>query len=329
LSDRRESADQLDEEGARWAARMDRGLTKVEQAALDRWLEGDTRRLGALARARAAWFHAERASAIGGMPTSQTAIIAPNRRMALLGGGALAATVVAGVMGLSWRRPSSGSEASGIGEVRRVTLADGTVVTLDAASHLTTAIDHVQRVVSLLTGQAFFEVAHDPVRPFFVRAGAAVIRAIDSDFVVKLRPDATCAVLVRAGVVALTDGLAPLAAGRLLGAGWEATVATKGDQTVPQVTRLAPQSFDRLLAWREGQLSFAGDTLAEAAAEFERYNSAKIVVPDASLAAEPITGLFASNDPLGFARAIAVSLGARVTMRGDDIVIARVARGTT
>jgi len=62
------------------------------------------------------------------------------------------------------------------------------------------------------------------------------------------------------------------------------------------------------LAWKDGRLAFEGETLAQAASEFARYSDTRIVIDDPALAHEAITGLYQSNDPVGFARAAALAL---------------------
>ena len=60
------TAHQIDAEAADWAARLDRGLPSAEdQAALQGWLDGDARALGAFGRMRALALASERARALG------------------------------------------------------------------------------------------------------------------------------------------------------------------------------------------------------------------------------------------------------------------------
>jgi hypothetical protein len=75
------------------------------------------------------------------------------------------------------------------------------------------------------------------------------------------------------------------------------------------------------LAWRDGQIVLDGDGFGEAAAEFNRYNSRKIVIVGQGLADEKLVGWFRTNEPESFARAAAASFGAQVTVRGDAILV--------
>ncbi len=77
---------------------------------------------------------------------------------------------------------------TGAGQKSTVTLADGSRVILDANSTLDVAFAERQRAVRLLNGHAFFDVAHDPGRPFTVQAAGRVVTALGTQFDVKLAP---------------------------------------------------------------------------------------------------------------------------------------------
>jgi hypothetical protein len=80
--------------------------------------------------------------------------------------------------------------------------------------------------------------------------------------------------------------------------------AAPGGEPAGAVTpvRLDADEVARRLAWQDGLLAFNGESLAQAAGEFARYSSTRIVIDDPALADEPLTGLYASSDPEGFAR---------------------------
>jgi transmembrane sensor len=78
---------------------------------------------------------------------------------------------------------------------------------------------------------------------------------------------------------------------------------------------------ERLMAWRDGRLSFGGEMLADAVRAFDRYGATRIVVADPGLARQKVTGLFRTDDPKGFAMAVAASFGGFVTSEGEVIRI--------
>lgn len=327
----REPAQTIDDHAADWASRLDRGLDETEQRELDSWLASDRRRVGALARARAIWLGAERAQSLGSLITERTtdALMTERstadepaqpsrltRRAAMFGGGAMAAALVGAVaLPLLHRRDTA--LRSGLGEIRRLPLEDGSVVTLDTDSMLEVAFSRTSRTVRLEAGRAFFEVV-DGVRPFLVETGDLVLRASASAFSVRALPGLPVALLVSRGHVDLQSPLQGPAI--TVAANMEASALPRSAAGAPvKLARLGPDEVDRILSWRNGMLAFEGETLGQAASDFGRYGLPRIEITDPKLAATPITGLFTANDPAGFARAIALSLG--IEAHGDDKVV--------
>src|SRR5690606_15640162 len=147
---RRETASQIDDAAASWAAKADRGpLDGDDQAALDTWLSGDSRRLGAYARALAVNAHFDRAAALGpgyspaDFGESDRAAPIVRRKFMIAGGGALAASVAA-FAGYAFIASRS-AIVTGKGDLRRVTLAEGSAITLNTDSRIRPRIDEGQR----------------------------------------------------------------------------------------------------------------------------------------------------------------------------------------
>ena len=333
----RPSAETLDDIAAYWAARLDaRPLTADEQVELDAWLDSDPRCLGAFARARAAL--------VVLVPRKQSRLTAPLSRRALLwsGGGAIAAGI-AGVAAIAARGPEPYRRRfeSSLGEIRHIPLPDGSHVTLNTNSVMAIEFGATRRLVRLLRGEAYFEVAKAPERPFIVMGPFAQVRTVGTAYNVRLHDARTMKVEVTSGRVALesppsplmqslqsatggwpaaTDDLSPV----YMDAGHRATIRMPSDdRMLIDIEAIAADALTRTLAWRDGQLAFEGESLAEAAAEFARYSPRRLVVGDRDLAGRHISGLFAATDPEGFAHAAALSLGARVKSQDDRIVLYR------
>jgi transmembrane sensor len=328
----RQTAESIEQDAADWVARLDRhGQTAELGAALDVWLAGDPRREGALIQARAMWnligdqvaqgpeAVREQAApeaavpAIVALPEALPGPRSRTRRYALLGGGAaIAASVLTGVILASQSKVYETTR----GEIRRVPLADGSVVALNTETRLAVMMEPKARIVRLDRGEAFFQVAKDKNRPFTAQAGKIRVRAVGTAFSVRVR-DNGADVLVSEGVVeAWTSG----AEGNLIrvSAGRQAFVANDAG-----VVRKAPGAaeIDRTLAWRTGLIDLAGEPLAHAVAEFNRYNARKIVVSDPTLGEEPLYGVFRIDDPQGFAEAIRQGFGAPVDYSGDQEIL--------
>lgn len=317
----RETSDQIDDAAALWAARVDaRPLTPEEEAELERWLSADPRREGSFARARAVSMHMSRAQALGPdfLPNAHGGRPGPSRRLVLAAGagGALAAGLAAVAVHpyLSARRFQTR-----LGEVRVVSLEDGSVVTLNTASKISVFFSDAKRVVQLLEGEALFDFIPNPLRPFIVHAGSTLVRTVGASFSVARLADAPVRVVVRSGEVeVLRDGAAQ-------GQGTRVRALERVTLTpVSVVVASEPESeIDRSLAWRDGRLSFEGETLQEAAREFARYSSVRIIFADPSIARETVTGLYVSADPVGFARDVGVAFDLDVTVRENEVVLSR------
>jgi transmembrane sensor len=322
---KREIAREIDRKAADWAAKVDRGLSPEEQAELDAWLNGDVRRVGAYARMRAIAMQTERAAALG--PTYSPAAFAskppigPTRRAALWGGGAIAASL-AGAGALTWLMRDRFH--TGKGEIRQIALEDGSVITLNTASTVLVRFSRRRRSVRLLAGEALFDVASDRTRPFVVEAGATEATAVGTSFTVRRLPGQAVQVLVCEGLVEVDRKDARAGGPVRLKANMRAVSFTKAmAPTAPALTTvaLADGEVHRALAWRDGRIAFEGETLAAAAAEFERYSDVRIVVDDPSLASQEIAGLYQVNDPFGFARSVAASLNARTQVSDGEVRI--------
>jgi transmembrane sensor len=318
----RETAQSIDEAAAVWTARLDRGLTESERTELDEWLGCDPRRMGALARAKAIWLHAERARSLGPVATEAPPpepIWHRIDRRAVFIGGALAASIVAGVSIPAYLHRPKRLETA-MGEIRRVPLGDGSVVTLDTHSVVETSFNERKRAIQLVSGVAYFEVAHDPARPFVVEARDVSVRAVGTAFSVRNIEGSPVSVVVSEGKVALARVATPGIHEVELAANMQAVVPEIVALAPANIARpLSPDDLGRALSWRDGMLAFEGDTLADAARRFRRYGGPKVEIDSASLARQPISGLFAASDPRGFARAIAVSLDATVADDGDTV----------
>jgi len=317
----RQTADEINEAAGLWAVRHERGLTEDEAASFESWLEEDPRHLGAYGRMAATLMQTQRAKALG--PDFDPRTIRDDqsnelsRRQWLLGGGAVAASVAAGVFVAI--RPKTYRTRRG--EKRVVALADGSVVTMNTATTITVSYSDKARLIRLSGGEALFDVAKNAQRPFIVSAGGAQVRAVGTSFTVARLPRAPVEVLVREGIVEVTRPQHPQEAAARLTANMRAVVAP---QAAPvEVATLDPDDVGRELAWREGRIVIERETLSAAAAKFERYSATRIVIEDPVLAEQEVSGVFEASDPVTFAKSMALSLGAHAEVGDDEVRIVR------
>ncbi len=308
----------LEDIAAEWAVKVEAGpLEPGEQAALEAWLEAVPRHAGAFARARAALEFAgpERLAPTLTGAKDRLARPDPTRRWMVGGAGLAAAAGLIIATGLGLWFFDQRRYATRIGETKVVPLADGSVVTLNTESEI--AVDYTQdrRQVRLVQGEALFDVAKDKARPFFVLAGDTQVRAVGTSFTVKMLPGQPVQVLVREGVVEVRHPDQPAAPVRL--AENSKGIAAAGAPIV--VANISRAGVTRALAWRMGRISFEGESLKTAAAEFARYSNVRIEIAAADVENQTVAGLFTSNDPIGFAKAVSASFGLHITVTENTV----------
>jgi len=318
------SPPEIDRTAAEWAARRCSGLTSQDQSALDRWLKADPRHVGAYAKAEAVLAQLDRVGAAAPDALRMTVFSPPNgsvlrRRTMLVGSVAAGLAVTAG--GAVWLTRLLGQESysTRVGETREIVLSDGSMVTLNTDSRIVVHYGKARREIQLLQGEALFDVAKNKKRPFVVMAGDTQVRAVGTSFTVKLLPEQPVQVLVREGVVEIKRPQVPQAPPVRLVANTLALAPPQAPISTEAVPRI---QVTRDLAWREGRIAFDNETLANAAREFGRYSDIQVRVPP-ELENQTITGLFVSNDPVGFARAAAISLNLHVEVANREVRLTR------
>jgi transmembrane sensor len=194
-------------------------------------------------------------------------------------------------------------------------LPDGSTLRLDSETAVTVHYSSAGRLVELNRGQLWVAVAHDARRPFHVRAGAAEVLAIGTEFDV-YRMRASTRVTVLQGQVAVS----------VLNAGTQRTLRVATDQEVQLIDGVlpdaaAPAHRRETMAWLERKIVFERRPLAEVAEEFNRYNAVPFTIDDPALRRLPISGAFDVADVESFAAFLQSLQGVRVEKRPDALRI--------
>lgn len=215
----------------------------------------------------------------------------------------LASVVVAGGVFFGWRAQEP-TFATKVGGQRLEVLADGSRVRLNTDTKVKVEFRERERRVVLDQGQAFFDVAHDASRPFFVVSDGVSVRALGTRFDVRRDGKTVRVTLVqgRVQVRGADGGLAELAPG-------EAVVADRLSVSRPTVVNASA-----VASWTTGRLTFSGVRLRDAVAEVNRYSSRKVVLdaPEA-VAGELVSGQFVAGDVDSFVAGAQSLYGLKVT----------------
>jgi transmembrane sensor len=210
------------------------------------------------------------------------------------------------------------------GEQMTRRLADDSVLHLDTDSAVTIRYSETERLVTLNSGQADFEVAHDPNRSFRVLTGFAEILDIGTQFDVRLERDSTVVTVVEGRIAVKPSPL-------------QDKHATNSSQNHPQsplqlgpdqqlrVTQgewpATPQAVDAqsTTSWLRREMVFDHETLERVAAEYNRYAPKPIEITTPALKNLEITGAFATDDPDAFVAFLRSLKGVRVQVTATQI----------
>jgi transmembrane sensor len=211
---------------------------------------------------------------------------------------ACVAVVLAGAIAW-WSRAHAGIYSTGVGERRTLTLADGSVVTLDARSRIQVKYGDRERLINLAQGQARFDVAKDPSRPFRVKAGTETVVALGTQFNVELVARSVLVTLIEGRVAVMPDTPPRDADPQIdLAAGETLQVHQDG-----KAVRLPRVDVSRVTAWQNGKMFFDNEPLASAAERVNRYAAEQIQV-DPAAANIGISGVFNAGDARAFIEAV-------------------------
>ena len=262
----------------------------------------------------------------------------PSRRWLTAAAAMAAVAVSLGLFSLWNVRPIAQVSAPGIiaalhfetrhGEQLSRRLVDDSVLHLNTDSAVTVRYDKKQRLVTLTAGQADFEVAHDPTRPFRVFAGAAEVVAIGTKFDVRLEHDSTVVTVVEGRVAVgpspLLKKLGPHSGQNhpprfvQLGADQQIRVAADEWPATP-----AAVDAQRTTAWLHRQIVFDQEPLERVAAEFNRYAPKPIEIATPALRNLEISGVFATDDTEAFIAFLRSLTGVRVEVTTTRIRVSR------
>lgn len=205
---------------------------------------------------------------------------------------AVLAIVCVGMLFATLQFHNGQTYTTGVGELRTVTLADGSKVELNARSRIKVKFSDSRRDVELLEGQALFSVAKDAARPFIVRSGNTDVKAVGTQFDVNRKPGGTV-VTVFEGSVAVTQAEVERATPAAVSV--PRVLLSPGDQVTATAHTIMPAQKANLAAataWTEGLLMFDSAPLSEVVQEFNRHNLKPMVITDGRLLDVRISGIF-------------------------------------
>jgi transmembrane sensor len=326
----------IEAEASAWIVQLDgKPPSKEDIAALREWMSRSPRHLEAIRRLAGLWGQLDVLTELVEERAGAARAAAPRRRPAFAVGRwrlataavalfAVAAALVA-VLGSPPREAAERSlHATAIGELKHIVLSDGSTVDINTDSIVEIDFGADERHVRLVRGEALFEVAHNPVRPFVVYAGRSAVRAVGTAFSVRIKAE-ELEIRVTEGRVELVPDVAATAASSpgepapvfpTIGA--SQTVILAND--VPRIETLDEAVLDRMLSWRDGMLAFEGEPLSQVVEEVSRYTPTRIEIQDPELRDLRIGGYFRVGETDALLEALETGFGVAITREGSDLV---------
>jgi transmembrane sensor len=334
-------ASDTEAEASEWLIRLETDSTPEVKASFNEWLAADPRNRAAYVRLEKTWRHADvlrKLRPLGGEVDENiidkfgepgAVVVTPRSRPWLpwAAAASLLIIIAAGTLGwVSYSRSGWQTWRTEQGGFQRIALPDGSTAFLNTNSEIRVKMTSDRREIELSQGEALFTVAHDPQRPFDVTAADTVVRAVGTQFSVRLRDQQQVDVIVKEGRVAIDppdDFVEPKLAQQTVSIPKLSTLAAGEAVSVKSrklvVRKVPAEDMSRKLAWTQGRLWFDRVTLVEAVAEFNRYNRRQIVIDDPSIESFHIGGTFDTQDLDSFVSALS-SFGIRAdnTTGGAD-----------
>ena len=290
------------EAAADWFVRLQAAAaTHGDWLAFERWLLADPINALAYEDLEALWVDLEHANFIpdlGARPVTGVRRAArprlgrrSRRRAGFAAAAALAAGLAAAAIGVAfWPQPVPTQVfRTAPGQVRQITLADGTRINLNVASTISVRLGRGARQVEMSDGEAVFDVAHDAVRPFLIAVGDREVRVVGTEFNLRRR-DGRLALTVRRGAVEVRPTDAPDSAPTMVAKG-QALAHTQGDDR--EVLRASDP--DAAFAWTSGQLIYRNQPMSDVAADLTRRFATPVRTADARTASLRFSGVLVTD----------------------------------
>jgi transmembrane sensor len=324
-SAQQQSAENIEEirlnDASDWIAKLDRGLTNAEKTHLSNWLSIDVLNVEVLFEVAKMWDKMDDLSRLSDI-FPQTDIKQKQTRKTFV---AIAASLVVALTLILYQSssnlfpfvqtPSSivamqASYQTNVGESNTVNLPDNSKIVLNTNSFVQVKYTQNSRIIELLRGEIHIDVAHDTLRPLSVIAGGKIIQAVGTAFNVEVRNDLIELIVTDGKVLVaqkentLKNDIEQMAKrlpqnSMAISKGEKVDLDTSG-KTQEKVTKLDPIEIAANLSWRQGNLIFRGESLAEAMVEISRYTDIKFeLADDLELQKVQVAGMFKTGDVTG------------------------------
>jgi transmembrane sensor len=305
--------DVMFDQASDWIAKMDRSLTELEQAEFKVWLLKSEQHEKLIIKMASMWDKMDSLERLADLFPVSNKVESKSVQWPL----ALAASLVLALFivfftditfNSLWQEEQKFVRyETAVGESSTIYLPDNSKVLLNTDSVLLVRYTEDYRLLDLQRGELHVEVAHDKSRPLSVVANHKVIQAVGTAFSVEVKAS-EIELIVTEGKVIIgqltkkqkineeTLTILPSALAVSKGEIASLPIANMGTDTVSVIDN---KSIKKSLSWRQGNLVFNGETLAEALKEVSRYTAVTFEIADEDLKHIKIAGRFKTGDVKG------------------------------
>lgn len=326
--ERKPTARDISDEAADWILRIEDGpLSQEDEAAFERWRSADVAHEQALAHLTRLWreldaVHLDRRRG----PPARRSFRGQRgypRRSGVRGSarrqvGVIAASIAIAVLGASQYQTLAlmlqADHATGVGERRTIALADGSSVELDSDTAIAVDFDRGERLVTLMSGRAAFDVAPSAGHPFVVEANGGRTTALGTAFTVERTSKGGRVIVTEHRVATRLTGSPSRPV--TLGEGRSVTYDAGG------VRSPMPVDVAREAAWRRGKLVVVNRPLKDVASEIGRYRRGWIIVSK-SAASLRVSGVYDLDRPEQALDALQSTMGLTSYRLTDRLILLR------
>jgi transmembrane sensor len=332
---------------ATWIAKIDRGLSSGEQAALDHWLDESPHHAEALVQCASVWDMLDILKPISKLmpmqdfeiesevpePAKPQGFGAGRMVRYAIAASVAAITAVSALAFLPILEPKSAAPVvqsspriiqhyqTGVGETTVFALTDGSLMQLNTDSKVTVEYTAKARHITLMQGEVYVDVAKDPSKPFTVASGVDRVTAVGTAFSVDRRSDDETEVIVTEGTVRVNRPVADS------GARYDDLFLTPGQRLLVSEAARPQLSVDddpeSALAWRDGMIVFRGEPLREAIREINRYTNLSFRIVDPALTDIPVGGYFRTGDLDQLLTILEQNFGVASERQDNEILLSR------
>ena len=305
------NAEQIIQQAANWLTRLhDEDVTEADRRAFNTWCQADPRHALAIERMRGLW------GSLDTLPAKPARIaldraFTPRRPRGVHVAGLLG-VLFCGWFSLDHLPVWMADQRTSIGERRQIALEDGSQLQLNSNSAVDVKFDGHQRVIELLQGELWVEVAKEPLRPFVVRTDQGTATALGTRYLVKRAADGTTVVTVIESTVAIKgdtgDGVKVTAGQR--------AVLDHGHAQAPQATGNSDPD-----AWTRGLLKVNDQPLGEVLQTLASYRHGLVRFDSQALQNLRVSGVFKLDDTTAALATLADNLPIQVEYFTDLLVV--------